>query len=55
MKRKSNQNVLTPIHPGEILKEEFMEPLQISANKLAHFLAVPPNRISQIISGKRAI
>ncbi|MDR0239341.1 MAG: HigA family addiction module antidote protein [Deltaproteobacteria bacterium] len=44
----------TPIHPGEILKEE-MEFINISANKLANNLNVPTNRITQIINKKRAI
>lgn len=43
------------IHPGEILKEEFLVPLGISANRLALSLGVPPNRISAIINGERAI
>jgi len=47
--------MITPIHPGEILKDEFMEPLGLSANKLAGFLKVPTNRITNIVSGKRGI
>ena len=43
------------ITPGEILKEEFMEPLGLSANMLAIKLKVPANRISEIINGRRAI
>ncbi len=46
---------LDPIPPGEILMEEFMRPLGISTNALARALAVPANRISGIINGKRAI
>lgn len=46
---------LEPIPPGEILLEEFMKPLGISMNQLARDLDVPPGRISQIISRKRAI
>lgn len=46
---------LEPIHPGEILLEEFMKPLGISINKLARDLAVPPGRISALVNGKRAI
>jgi addiction module HigA family antidote len=42
------------IHPGEILPEEFMRPLGISINRLAHDIAVPPNRISEIVRGKRS-
>ena len=47
--------LLEPIHPGEILYEEFMMPLGVSINALAREIAVPPNRISEIVSGKRAI
>jgi len=46
---------LTPIHPGEILLEEFMLPKDISINKLARDIAVPPGRISEIVNGKRGI
>ncbi len=46
---------LEPIHPGEILREEFMNPLGISINRLAGEVAVPPGRISAIVGGKRAI
>lgn len=46
---------LTPIHPGEILLEEFMLPNDISINKLARDTAVPPGRISEIVNGKRGI
>jgi addiction module HigA family antidote len=43
------------IHPGEILKEEFMEPLSITAYRLAKELHVPAPRINDIVRGKRAI
>ena len=46
---------LDPITPGEILKEEFMEPLHLSANKLARDIDVPVNRISDILRGRRGI
>ncbi len=46
---------LTPITPGEILLDEFLKPLGISQNELARAISVPPNRISQIIHGKREI
>jgi antitoxin HigA-1 len=46
---------LDPIPPGEILREEFMRPLGVSINALARDLDVPPNRISEIVNGKRAI
>lgn len=43
-----------PIHPGEVLSDELIE-LNLSASALARQIKVPPNRISQIIQGKRAI
>lgn len=51
----SKQRLLEPIHPGEILLEEFMKPMGISINRLARDLAVPPGRISAIVNRKRAI
>ena len=51
----SRKKLLDPIKPGEILLEDFMEPLSISINQLSRDLAVPPNRISEIVNGKRAI
>ena len=49
------KKLLDPIPPGEILLEEFMKPLGISINGLARDIDVPPNRISEIVSGKRAV
>ncbi len=49
------KKLLSPITPGEILREDFMGPLGISINKLSRDLDVPPNRISEIVNGKRAI
>ena len=46
---------LPPIHPGEILREEFLEPMGISQYRLAKSLSVPPRRINEIVHGKRAI
>jgi len=51
----SKRKLLEPIHPGEILLEEFMKPMGISINKLARDIAVPPGRISAVVNGKRAI
>ncbi|MDZ7829779.1 MAG: HigA family addiction module antitoxin [Halofilum sp. (in: g-proteobacteria)] len=45
----------TPIHPGEILFEEFMEPLQLSASALARELHVPANRVTALINGQRSV
>lgn len=47
--------MIDPIHPGEVLKEEFMVPLALSANKLAGLLDVPTNRITHIINGTRGV
>jgi addiction module HigA family antidote len=46
---------LSPIHPGEILLEDFMKPLKLSQYRLAHDIGVTPIRISQIVNGQRAI
>jgi addiction module HigA family antidote len=46
---------LPPIHPGEILMEEFLKPLGISQYRLAKDISVPPRRINEIIHGQRAI
>jgi addiction module HigA family antidote len=47
--------LLEPIHPGEILREEFLKPMGISINRLARDVVVPPGRISEIVNGKRGI
>ena len=46
---------IAPIHPGEILMEEFLEPLAVSQNRLAVAIGVPPRRINEIVHGKRRI
>lgn len=46
---------LSPIHPGEILKEEFLIPLGLSSTAFAKILGVPTNRISRIVNGSSAI
>jgi addiction module HigA family antidote len=46
---------LAPIHPGEILLEEFMKPLDLNAHQLALALRVPADRIQQIVAGERAL
>lgn len=50
-----NSTLLTPIHPGEILLEEFLSPMQISQYRLAKDIKVDPRRINEIVHGKRAI
>lgn len=46
---------LDPIHPGEILLEEFLKPLDLSQYRLAKEISVPPRRINEIVHGKRAV
>ena len=46
---------LEPLHPGEVLFEEFMQPMGISQNRLGRDLGVSPRRINEIIHGKRAV
>ena len=46
---------LAPIHPGEVLAEDFMAPRGLTANRLALALRVPANRLSDVIRGQRAI
>ena len=49
------KKLMDPIHPGEILMEEFLEPLGISQYRLAKDISVPPRRINEIVHGKRSI
>jgi addiction module HigA family antidote len=49
------RKVHPPIHPGEILLEDFMKPLGLSQNALARALGVPPGRIGEIVNGRRGI
>jgi addiction module HigA family antidote len=51
----AKQKKLPPIHPGEILLEEFLRPLGMSMNKLAVELHVAANRITQIVEGRRSV
>lgn len=46
---------LRNIHPGEVLKEEFLDPHGLSQNQLARDISVPPRRINEIVLGKRGI
>jgi len=48
-------NRVPPIHPGEILLEEFLRPMGISQYRLAKDISVPPRRINEIVHGKRAV
>ena len=46
---------LPNIHPGEVLLEEFLKPLELSQNRLARDLGVPPRRINEVVLGKRSV
>ena len=46
---------LRPVHPGEVLNEDFLKPLGLTQYRLAKSLSVPPRRINEIVHGKRAI
>ncbi len=46
---------LAPVHPGEVLQEEFLKPMNLSQNRLAKDIGVPPRRINEIVLGKRKI
>jgi antitoxin HigA-1 len=46
---------LHPVHPGEVLLEEFLKPMQLSQNRLALDIGVHPRRINEIVLGKRSI
>jgi addiction module HigA family antidote len=49
------KKTLKPIHPGEVLSEEFLKPMSLSQNRLALNLGVPARRINEIVLGKRSI
>ena len=50
-----NREKLHPVHPGEVLSEEFLKPLGLSQNRLALDIGVPPRRINEIVLEKRRI
>lgn len=49
------KTALPPVHPGEVLLEEFLEPMEISQYRLAKDISVPPRRINEIVHGKRSV
>lgn len=49
------QNKLSPVHPGEVLLEEFLKPLAISQYRLAKDISVPPRRVNEIVLHKRSV
>jgi addiction module HigA family antidote len=50
-----SKKTISPIHPGEILLEEFLKPMELSQNRLAMDIHVPARRINEIVHGKRRI
>jgi addiction module HigA family antidote len=54
-KSPTTADLLANPHPGEVLLEEFLKPMQLSQTALAHAIRVPPRRINEIVLGKRAI
>lgn len=50
-----NKRKLKPIHPGEILHEDFLKPMGLSQYRIAKDISVPPRRINEIVKGERAI
>ncbi len=54
-KTRSESDLLENVHPGEILLEEFLKPMDLSQNALARAIGVPPRRINEIVLAKRAI
>jgi antitoxin HigA-1 len=48
-------SVMSPIHPGEVLLKEYLEPLGVTQHRLAVAIGVPPRRINEIVHGKRRI
>lgn len=53
--RKMIDGRLPPVHPGEVLLEEFLKPMGLSQYRLAKNTSVPPRRINEIVRGKRAV
>ena len=50
-----NAKTLPNVHPGEILLEEFLKPLDLSQNAIARAIGVPPRRINEVVLGKRGV
>ena len=55
MPRANPRNAMRPVHPGEVLREEYLSPLGMSAHALAQALRVPATRINDIVNERRAI
>jgi len=55
VRRKAMTNLMPPIHPGEVLMADFLEPLGVTQHHVAISIGVPPRRINEIVHGKRRI
>ena len=55
MNIRASKNAMRPIHPGEILREDFLKPLGITANALAKALRVPASRVNDIVLERRGV
>jgi addiction module HigA family antidote len=51
----TNDDLMPPVHPGEVLAEEYLAPLGVTQHRLAVEIGVPPRRINEIVHGKRGI
>jgi antitoxin HigA-1 len=51
----TTDQIMPPIHPGEVLLEEYLQPLDVTQHRLAIAIGVPPRRINEIVHGKRRI
>lgn len=51
----TTDQIMSPIHPGEVLMEEYLQPLEVTQHRLAVAIGVPPRRINEIVHGKRRI
>lgn len=51
----TTNQIMSPIHPGEVLMEEYLQPLEVTQHRLAVAIGVPPRRINEIVHGKRRI
>ncbi|MHA6802417.1 HigA family addiction module antitoxin [Salinifilum ghardaiensis] len=51
----SDECVMPPVHPGEVLAEEYLEPLGVTQHRVAVAIGVPPRRINEIVHGKRGV
>ena len=54
-KRRQARKKMPPVHPGEILLEEFLKPLKLSQYRVAKDIGVPPRRVNEIVHGTRAV